>query len=862
MSNSPRPSTPTHNNGATTTTIQDIAIGCKVYVTVNNKEKTADLPEYRKAEVLSTRIHNGITEYYVHFVEFNKRLDEWIPVERIDISREIEKSSGRKRAKGGGLRDSDAPNSLASPLSSNGNRTPNRNPGASATTIGQKRKISAMEDVHTPLSEPYPDEFDNDPGSGPGTPNGGYTATAEGSGPLSKKQELEKLRVSGSMTQSNSEISRVKNLERIHIGKYDVEAWYFSPYPAEYASASTIYICEFCLFHFISERQLRRHLKKCNILHPPGNEIYRKDDISFFEIDGHKQKTYCRNLCLLSKLFLDHKTLYYDVDPFLFYIMCKRDAKGCHMIGYFSKEKESTEGYNLACILTLPQYQRQGYGRILIAFSYELSKKEGKVGSPEKPLSDLGLLSYRAYWTEVILDILLETKANSDEITIEEISQRTSITTTDILQTLQTIGAIKPYKGQQIIWLSDALVAANEKTKAKNHRTIDENLVIGVIGVIGVVVIVVVVVVLMAVGDDGYLYFDWDQTYVPFIPSRSTTDMSHLQTFQSNASTDQSEGETENQVSSAVQDTDASADQDTDDDAFLADLSDEEEEIELTHLRITDIPSLFLDRFVNLKRLCLRQNLITKIEGLENLKSLKEIDFYDNKISYIENLDNQINLESLDLSFNKIKVIENVNHLIKLTNIYFVQNKIKTIQNLENLVNLTNLELGANSIRKIENLSSFVNLEQLWLGKNKIRELENLDNLKNLKILSIQSNRLTRLEGLEGLVNLEELYLSHNGIKKIEGLENNKKLRILDISNNFFTKIENISHLSNLEEFWASNNQLNDFQELESQLAHIEKLRTVYIEGNPLQTNNEATYRLKVKTLLPQVIQIDATYTQ
>ena len=43
--------------------------------------------------------------------------------------------------------------------------------------------------------------------------------------------------------------------------------------------------------------------------------------ISFFEIDGRKNKAYAQNLCLLAKLFLDHKTLYYDTDPFLFYIM-------------------------------------------------------------------------------------------------------------------------------------------------------------------------------------------------------------------------------------------------------------------------------------------------------------------------------------------------------------------------------------------------------------------------------------------------------------------------------------------------------------------------------------------------------------
>ena len=41
-------------------------------------------------------------------------------------------------------------------------------------------------------------------------------------------------------------------------------------------------------------------------------------------------------------------------------------------MGYFSKEKVSALNYNLACILTLPQFQRQGVGTLMI-LSYALS---------------------------------------------------------------------------------------------------------------------------------------------------------------------------------------------------------------------------------------------------------------------------------------------------------------------------------------------------------------------------------------------------------------------------------------------------------------------------------------------------------
>ena len=232
--------------------------------------------------------------------------------------------------------------------------------------------------------------------------------------------------------------------------------WYQSPYPEEFSCLPKMYVCEFCLKYMKSGTILRRHASKCVWKHPPGDEIYRHDKLSVFEICGQRFKQYCQNLCLLAKFFLDHKTLYFDVEPFLFYVMTTADSEGCHIVGYFSKEKNSFLNYNVSCILTLPCYQRRGYGKLLIDFSYLLSKNEGKVGSPEKPLSDLGLMTYRAYWKDVLLEYFCNYA--DKEVSIKTFCDKRGINSYDIISTLQYFKMIKYWKGQHIILKKEDLI--------------------------------------------------------------------------------------------------------------------------------------------------------------------------------------------------------------------------------------------------------------------------------------------------------------------------------------------------------------------------------------------------------------------
>ncbi len=115
------------------------------------------------------------------------------------------------------------------------------------------------------------------------------------------------------------------------------------------------------------------------------------------------------------------------------------------IIGFFSKEKMSWDNNNLACILIFPPWQRKGLGKILMGVSYELSKREGRIGGPEKPLSELGRKGYITFWEARITRALLQLKTKTT-MTVREIAEACWILPEDVVVVLQEMDIIAPSK--------------------------------------------------------------------------------------------------------------------------------------------------------------------------------------------------------------------------------------------------------------------------------------------------------------------------------------------------------------------------------------------------------------------------------
>jgi histone acetyltransferase MYST1 len=271
--------------------------------------------------------------------------------------------------------------------------------------------------------------------------------------------------------------AHIKSVRGVQLGKSVVlKAWYPSPYP-EMVSCVNAYVklCDTCLSYFRTSDELSRHWNYCSFSHPPGLEIYRDDssEISVFEIDGEAYNGYCERLLLLAKLFLKEKrafsqdaSQYAQVRTFYFYVVCRWDQElsgRANIVGYFSKLKNTARESNiLSCILTLPHQQRKGFGSFLIDLAYEMGRIEGRVGSAERPLSELGRLSFYPYWMKKLVPHLERTLSGSKTVSISDLGLKSGIIADDVAEVLKHYGLLKE-------WATTGVVVVCNEEILKDH---------------------------------------------------------------------------------------------------------------------------------------------------------------------------------------------------------------------------------------------------------------------------------------------------------------------------------------------------------------------------------------------------------
>ncbi|KAL8809844.1 MAG: hypothetical protein Q9200_003070 [Gallowayella weberi] len=224
------------------------------------------------------------------------------------------------------------------------------------------------------------------------------------------------------------------NVQHVVLGNVLFKTWYPSYYPEELVGRDLdrLYVCQWCF-------------KYC-------------PDLLFSQ-----------NLSLFAKLFLDNKSVFFDVASFNYYLLVHNSPDGPapnpqpQTIGFFSKEKMSWDNNNLACILVFPPWQRKGFGKILMGMSYELSRLEDRVGGPEKPLSELGRIGYLKFWQARVVSAILAVR-NKTTLRVEEIADACCMLPEDVITTLKemdVLGTKRKNDGSLIIskarvraWLS------------------------------------------------------------------------------------------------------------------------------------------------------------------------------------------------------------------------------------------------------------------------------------------------------------------------------------------------------------------------------------------------------------------------
>lgn len=285
----------------------------------SEEKKFEDKPgtSVRLCDVIDRVPRGDKWRYYVHYRDFNRRMDEWISMDRIisppsvgnakarAIKHEKKKEERKKQrteVKKEEVIDVSAPRasrrrystqlpgSLEPTLLDMDSETPRR--------TRHSRKKSIDETVVGPLNPTDNPEVPPEPPAPVMAAEKGIVALPTQAGTHTttvgehvvhtiSAQELDEHEgLDDAALREHEEVTKVKNVAFLELGAYQMETWYFSPLPKELLSeqgyTEVLYVCEFTFSMFARKNELQRFQARLpsHARHPPGNEIYRKGNLA------------------------------------------------------------------------------------------------------------------------------------------------------------------------------------------------------------------------------------------------------------------------------------------------------------------------------------------------------------------------------------------------------------------------------------------------------------------------------------------------------------------------------------------------------------------------------------------------------
>ncbi|XP_063146936.1 nephrocan-like [Candoia aspera] len=175
-----------------------------------------------------------------------------------------------------------------------------------------------------------------------------------------------------------------------------------------------------------------------------------------------------------------------------------------------------------------------------------------------------------------------------------------------------------------------------------------------------------------------------------------------------------------------------------------------------------------MKQLTNLSELCLSENQLSSVDGVQLLSSLMRLELSKNKLQTIP-LKLPVTLQKIDFTNNLIESIkaQEFQDLRNLNHLFLDNNIVTTFEDgaLQKCTLLNNLALEQNQLNSIP-LKLPHTLTRLDLKGNNVRSIkeQELTNLRHLKVLNLRNNKISTLDYkvLKHLPCLRYLYLEGN----------------------------------------------------------------------------------------------------